>query len=513
LPDSIKRPLSWTLRKRFWDKIAITKFRGNRPADIPLPSDEGRRIETIPMASKFPAIPIENIVVADHVPADEASRAKRSVYEFQVGMYSIYPPMQAGLPSIDEDPENALREAYSDGHRRCFPAPVIPAEYQGDDAPELETLAVASPYACYLETAPEGGYHWDLRHLGDYEIHEHLEPLQVRVVFDVDPAARRLRTRHIETALGVCAPNDRDWPLAKKIALCALSTHLSLVRHFNWVHLASGAHIAVATRNQLPSDHPLCRLLWPHIFGTQYSNEIVTKGQMSPGGEFDSIFSFTHRGMCKLFADTYEAYDITVIDPERDAARRGLKTGDFDTPSQINLERLFQVFHAHAERYVRAYYATDSAIRNDADVQKWLAQLEQLIPNGIRRMHGDDTTRASVARLVAAFIYLATVQHDILGTGMWNYQMWVNKQPVRVYKDREREPLDVYQRLINANFNLNVSRRKLMDDFSYFGLDPKGIAEFTKFREELRALQRDMEMETFAHWKVYPAMLEANINA
>ena len=31
-----------------------------------------------------------------------------------------------------------------------------------------------------------------------------------------------------------------------------------------------------------------------------------------------------------------------------------------------------------------------------------------------------------------------------------------------------REPLDVYQRLVNANYILNVHRRALMDDFSCF---------------------------------------------
>ena len=32
------------------------------------------------------------------------------------------------------------------------------------------------------------------------------------------------------------------------------------------------------------------------------------------------------------------------------------------------------------------------------------------------------------------------------------------QEPVRLYRDGRREPLDVYQRLINANFILNVTR-------------------------------------------------------
>ena len=84
-----------------------------------------------------------------------------------------------------------------------------------------------------------------------------------------------------------------------------------MIRHFNWVHLAAGGPFAIATRNCLPAAHPLRRMLWPHMFGTQYSNELVTKGQMAPGGDFDSIFSLTHRGMCALFQESYEQYDLT----------------------------------------------------------------------------------------------------------------------------------------------------------------------------------------------------------
>ena len=90
--------------------------------------------------------------------------------------------------------------------------------------------------------------------------------------------------------------------------LCAASTHLSLVRHFNWVHLAGGAQLAIATRNGLSANHPLFRLLWPYIYGTQQSNDMVTRGQMVPGGDFETIFSLKFEEMCRLFDDTYVKY-------------------------------------------------------------------------------------------------------------------------------------------------------------------------------------------------------------
>ena len=130
-----------------------------------------------------------------------------------------------------------------------------------------------------------------------------------------------------------------------------------------------------------------------------------------------------------------------------------------------------------------------------------------------RAVLGQEITLESTARLVTAFIYMATVEHEILGTGLWNYQMWTNVQPVRVYRNGQREPLDVYQRLVNANFNLNVRRAQLLQDFSYLALDPAGAEAFREFKQALERLQQRVEAEPGAAWKISPAILEANINA
>jgi arachidonate 15-lipoxygenase len=502
--------LLWKTRKAVWDRLGLLKFRAAKPAVIPVPTDDPRKLVVVPLASKLPNIPITNILVADHVPEDESSLTKTGAYDVQVGLYTAFGAMQDDLPSIDADPQKALDDAYTDAHRKLFPAPELPPELAG--SPDLGFLAVAGAFSRFTERAPEGGYHWDLRELGQYEHHPGLRSLAVRVRFQVDAAARALRATHIESELGVSTPGDAGWELASRLALCAASTYLSLVRHYNWIHLALGSAFAIATRNALPASHPLCRLLWPHMYGTQQSNTMTTKGQMSPGGDFDSIWSLTHHGMCELFARTWPAFSIVTMDPERDAARRGLLDGGFDTPGLDNLRALFDVMHRHAARYLAAYYPTDESLRQDAAARAWLDEMGRLTPNGLESVAGLDVTVAGTARLIAACIYLATVEHDALGTSLWNYQLWVHRIPARVYADGRREPLDVYQRLVNANFNLNVHRTQLLSDFSYLALDPAGRECFQTFRHELEELQARMDQEPRAHWKIYPNILESHIN-
>jgi arachidonate 15-lipoxygenase len=413
----------------------------------------------------------------------------------------------------------ALRDAYTWPRKATFPPPVLPAELLG--SPDLGSLAVRGPYACYTEKDDDGIYKWDLWRLGGYDHHDRLYSLGMKVLFRIDPIRSGLQAFQIDTALGSAGPEDPTWELSKKIALCAVTTHLSLVRHFNWVHLASAAHLAIATRNRLPPEHPVCRLLWPHIYGTQQSNDMVTRGQMAQGGDFESIFSFTFDGMCQLFEETYRAFRFRVNDPEEDAKARRIHDAAFETPTQENLEALFKVMHEHARYYLGLYYAkypevtpgaSAAAIRSDAPLLAWLDSLNDLIPNGVE-VSRHDVTFDSLARLIARFIYLVTVQHEFLGSFVWNYQLWTHRQPVRVYTNGQREPLDVYQRLVNANYNLNVRRRALMHDFSYLVPDTEGKAAFIKFGQDLKALQASMEQEPWTVWKLYPKALKVNINA
>jgi hypothetical protein len=505
--------LIWTLRKGFWNWLAAFKFRGNKPANIPVPTDDRQRIEAVPLNEMTPGIPIKNIPVSNLIPRDEAQPLKKLFYRFQLLMYRVFPAMQPGLPPVDADPVLALRAAYNATHRELFPPPLRPAELDASDDALLAALAVQGPFGCYVERAAQGGFQWDLRELGNHEHHDGLRKLGVRVLFDVNENAHKLRPRSIESALGVLQPGDPGWPEAVRLALCSANTHVSLIRHFCWVHLTAGASLAIATRNCLPAAHPLRRLLWPHMFGTQYSNAIVTDGQMVQGGDFPDTFSLTHRGMCSLFTASYPMYRLSVLDPAADARRRGIAGAGFDTPSQDNLQALFDVMLAHAIRYIDTYYPTDATVAGDASVMAWIDALDRMIPNGSQEIVTRPVTRSGLARLVGAFIYMASVQHEVLGSGVWNYQLWTDRIPVRIYLDGRREPIDVYQRLVNANFNLNVHRAKLMQDFSYLALDQRGRELFARFLEELRALDNAMATTTQLPWLIRPVILDANINA
>jgi arachidonate 15-lipoxygenase len=467
------------------------------------------------MSEAIPYVDVHKVMVcpAADIPKDERTWLPSLAYRVQVWLYRHYSAMQQGLPPISADPQVALKHAFNGLRHKFFHDPELPAEYLG--IPDLGSLAVRGPFACYTRRPEKNApWEWDLRMLEKYEHHPGLVNLRSRVLFREDPVRRALQAYRIECDLGngEIEPTDPEWEQACKIALCAASTHLSLVRHFNWVHLAGGAQLAIATRNSLRSDHPLFRLLWPYIFGTMQSNDMVTRGQMAPGGDFETTFSFTQKGMCELFDDTYGQYQHSVNDPETDGDSRGLRGVSFETPTQQNLEQLFKVMHDFVRDYLKIYYTDTKAIEDEAEVMEWLDALNTLLPNGVG-MSRKDLTWDTFARMLAGQLYLVTVQHEILGSCMWNYQLWIHREPARIYQDFQSEPLDVYQRLVNANFILNVRRRKLMHNFDKLALDDDAKAAMSRFRSALRTLQETMESYPRAVWQLYPDELKVNINA
>jgi arachidonate 15-lipoxygenase len=166
--------------------------------------------------------------------------------------------------------------------------------------------------------------------------------------------------------------------------------------------------------------------------------------------------------------------------------------------------------------YLEVYYPRNpngtNAVRGDNEIIDWLDDLNKLLPNGVG-VTSTNVTWDDLARMLAGQLYLVTVQHEILGSFMWNYQLWIHRQPARIYDDFQPEPLDVYQRLVNANFNLNVHRRALMHNFDRLALDYRAKAAMLQFQTDLDVLQLKMDSQPHAVWRLHPHDLKVNINA
>jgi hypothetical protein len=504
--------LIWRWKRLFWARWQVARFKLSKPQEIGPPGPNTGRLGVAPFGQVYPKIPLRDVVVVNRLPKEESRLGMRVLVAVGLFLNRVLSPMHRGLPEIDGDGDQALDDAAISIYAKAFRAPVRPAVYDTAGPPDLGALAVESPYAVFTERDGDGVLQWDFRRLGDFAHHDGLCSLGLRVVFSPSPATRSLTASRIESReLGVVSADDPGWERATRLAICAATTHLALTRHFNYVHLISGNHWDVATRNRLQADHPLYRLVWPHMFNSFYTNYGVTRVQMLPNGDFVNMFSFTHEGLMAYFDAMYRSYDIAVTDPVADWSRRRLGTEEFDCPTQINLIELFDVMHAHAARYIDAYYDSDDQLRADAEARAWLGELGTLVPNGLGGMEGG-VTKASLARLIAGYIYEGNTIHDLVGTTLWDYQLWSDCNPVRMYTDGRRVPIDVFQRVVNNNFALQLRRAPMLADYGQVALDERGAALFMQFYDACRALQARYDLAPAGPWRMEPKNLEINMN-
>ena len=135
----------WRVRKAFWNWLLTFKYRHNKPLVIPPPVAEERPIVPVPLTEKFPRVPIVGIVVADHVPRDEAQALPLRFCQLQAGLYRVFSPMQSGVPQIDARPAVALEDAYTPAHVRCFPPPCARPSTRGTSTSAISRWPALTP--------------------------------------------------------------------------------------------------------------------------------------------------------------------------------------------------------------------------------------------------------------------------------------------------------------------------------------------------------------------------------
>ncbi len=210
--------------------------------------------------------------------------------------------------------------------------------------------------------------------------------------------------------------------------------------------------LPLATHNCLPATILSERFSSRIVYATQFGNEIVTRIVLGPGGDFENIFSFTHEEMCRLFSATRRASSTCrMIHPER--RRRAPRSHGrflFGTPAFDNRLELLHVIRDHVERFMSLYYLSDDDLRRYVFYTRLARRAHRHDPERCRGAGGHASDPAGSVELLATLVYMTTVEHEIVDANIFDYQLWNDVQPARVYETGISEPLDVYQRLVTT---------------------------------------------------------------
>lgn len=217
----------------------------------------------------------------------------------------------------------------------------------------------------------------------------------------------------------IWTPNDAemDWICAKLWLRNSDAQIHQMITHLLRVHLFMEP-VAVATYRQLPSLHPLWKLLAPHIRGVFAINTLGRSVLIAEGGVADNTLTVGGGGHVDLMkkyykTNSWETYNLPQI----------LKERGVDDPERLpnfhyreDALSLWRAIEEFVEKVLQIYYQSDDHINKDYELQNWIKDLHD---NGypVDPGHEDHhvpksfTSRKQLNEFLTMIIFTCSCQH------------------------------------------------------------------------------------------------------
>ncbi|KAB1265547.1 Arachidonate 15-lipoxygenase [Camelus dromedarius] len=269
--------------------------------------------------------------------------------------------------------------------------------------------------------------------------------------------------------------------------------------------------IAVATMRCLPSIHPIFKLLIPHLRYTMEINIRARTGLVSDLGVFDQVVSTGGGGHVELLKRAGAFLTYSSFCPLDDLADRGLLGVKSCFYAQDALG-LWEIISRYVEGIVSLHYETDESVKEDLELQTWCREITEvgLLGAQDRGFPVSLQSKHQLCHFVTMCIFTCTGQHSSIHLGQLDWYAWVPNAPCTMRlpppttKDVTLEVVmatlpNFHQASLQMSITWQLGRRQPImvalgqHEEEYFsGPEPKAVLK--KFREELAALDKDIEI-------------------
>jgi len=327
----------------------------------------------------------------------------------------------------------------------------------------------------------------DVSSLGELAVRDGNERLGAIAYFDEN---RNLLSIYVSNDDATYVSGDDHWEHAKWHFRSAAFAYVTIVHHLASLHCCISELTTEACIEQLPVDHPLRRLLKPHVYLAGMTWTAAVKALISEGGIFHRLFPFNFDGLTKLYVEGSETAPFEPF-PQWLENRGLANLSDEIYPYGTDGLALYEICRDYVAGYVDIYFPGESIV-SDPAVQAWWNQLDATIP---KSRLGTLRTREQLVDLVAQIIFAVSGWHSHVGA-LTRYLADPRFLACKVRAGSELGDVQSTLLMYSLNAITGANQPKLLDDFTHVYLDlhrDQAVEVFQQFQESLIALGRDID--------------------
>jgi arachidonate 15-lipoxygenase len=301
------------------------------------------------------------------------------------------------------------------------------------------------------------------------------------------------------------------WQMAKMTVQIADANYHELISHLGGTHLRLEP-IVIATYRKLPLEHPLGALLRPHFEGTLFINDSAVKGLVNPGGTVDKVAAGTLASSLLLSVKGAKDYPFPFNESSLPTTLKMRGVDDLqglpDYPYRDDGLLIWEAIHDWVSSYLTLFYADDSAVQNDPDIQNWITDLTD--PHGgqmtgIGEITTDQPTPqiktlAYLIEAITIILFTASANHAAVNFPQSAFLTYMPNMPLAGYSEAPQSKVDLTESnyfellpsLSQAEAQMNMTY--LLGSIYYTRLGNYGASYFKDSRvaQPLREFQENL---------------------